>query len=58
MSSHGVAMTPPGLNDGPGFFQGLENLAIRKFVAPPGIEALDEAGFPRVKGLQQVCSVA
>ena len=39
-------MPPPALNDDLSFAQGVEDLAVEKFVAKTGIEALDEAVLP------------
>ncbi len=46
----GIVVSAPGLDDDPGFFQGVEDLAVQKFVAESGIEALDEAVLPRATG--------
>jgi len=50
MRPAGIVVSAPGLDDDPGFFQGVEDLAVQKFVAESGIEALDEAILPRATG--------
>jgi hypothetical protein len=50
MRPDSIVVSAPGLDDDPGFFQGVKDLAIQKLIAQPGIDALDEAILPGVPG--------
>src|SRR5690606_30788954 len=49
----GVVVLTPALNDDPGLGEAVEQLAIQKLVAEPGVEALAIAVLPRASGLYE-----
>ena len=50
MRTHGVEVPPPTFDDDLRLRERIEDLAVEKFVAQPGIERLDEAVLPGASG--------
>ena len=50
MRAHGVEVPPPAFDDDLRLREGVEDFAVKEFIAQSGVERLDEAVLPGAAG--------